>query len=196
MVKNFKNEIEIEIPENVDVTLKDKIITIKGDKGELTKDLSHARQIDISLDGKIVRLHSYFSRTSTIATMGTLNSIINNAIIGVTEGYRYRMMIAYSHFPITVEPPKTKKGHDAIQILNFQGERSPRTTYTAGPNISIKADKDEVTVEGVDKEAVGQTCANIQKRCRIRRKDSRVFQDGIYVYSKEYSTGKVLWRIK
>ncbi|MHA1338670.1 MAG: 50S ribosomal protein L6 [Promethearchaeota archaeon] len=196
MVKNFLSEEVLEIPDNVDIKLDGKKFTIKGPKGVIHKDFSHAKQVEIEIKNNKIYFRAFFARKRTAASLGTLKSIIKNAIDGVTKGYTYRMMIAYSHFPIKLEPPKTKNGHDEIKILNFYHEDAPRITYTAGPGITIKATKEEVIVSGIDKELVGQTCANIQKRCRIRKKDSRKFQDGIYVYSKEFSTGEVFWSIK
>lgn len=196
MVKNFKNELVVEIPSDIKITIDDnKQMTIKGPKGTVNKDLSHIRTVNIEVAEDKVYLKAYFARTATIAKMGTVQSIIQNAILGVQNLYTYKMKIAYSHFPITLQPPRSRKGNDEIQILNFLGERSPRITYTAGPDIEIKADKEDVVLTGPDKEAIGQTAANIQKKCRIRKKDRRRFQDGIFVYAK-YCGDDLLWRIK
>ena len=44
--------------------------------------------------------------------------------------------------------------------------------------------KTDVVVRGADREKVGQTAANIERACRIKKRDRRVFQDGIYIVSK------------
>ena len=49
----------------------------------------------------------------------------------------------------------------------------------------VKIQGDEVTVSGVNKEDVGQTMANIEQATKIKGKDPRVFQDGIYLVAKE-----------
>jgi large subunit ribosomal protein L6 len=196
MVKNFKNELTLEVPKNITAKLEGKTVTIKGPKGSVVKNYDHIRDFEINLENNVFHFKSYFARKSTVAKMGTVSSLINNVFLGVTKGYIYKMIIGYSHFPITVEPPKTQNGDDAIKILNFLGERDPRTTYTTGPNIKVDANKEEVIITGIDKEAVSQTCANIQKKCHISHKDYRVFQDGIYVYSKGFQTGEVFWSIK
>jgi large subunit ribosomal protein L6 len=114
-----------------------------------------------------------------------------NSFDGVTKGYTYKMKIAYSHFPITVDTDGEK-----ILIKNFIGERSPRITYKAGSHpVDIKSTKEDVVISGIDKEEVGQTAANIQRICRIRHKDKRIFQDGIYVYEKLLGD-QVFWKIK
>jgi len=196
MVKYFIKEVTLDIPDNVNLELENKLITIKGPKGIIKKNFYHAKDIEIELKENKLIFKAVFPRKKTAAKLGTLKSIIKNAIDGVIKGYTYRMTIAYSHFPIKLEPPTTKNGNDPIKILNFYHEEEPRIAYTAGPGITIKVDKEDVIVSGIDKEMVAQTCANIQNRCKVRRKDLRKFQDGIYVYSKEFSTGEIFWSIK
>ena len=191
MVKSFKSEVVVEIPQDITLTLDGMKITIEGEKGKITKDFSHMKKVDILYKDNLLKISSYFARKSTEAKLGTLRSVIINAIEGVTKGYTYKMKIAYSHFPITVDTDG-----DRILIKNFIGERSPRITHKAGnQKIDIKATKEDVVVSGIDKEDVGQTCANIQKTCRIRDKDKRIFQDGIYVYEK-YLGDEIFWKVK
>lgn len=193
MVKYVKIDEELEIPKGITCEITEKkIISIKGKFGKIKKDFGHARKIQIEIKGNKILLHADFPRKNTVALTYTLKNIINNMFLGAQEGYEYRMKIVYSHFPITLEPPK--KDSNKILIKNFLGERAPRITYSIG-DVKIKANKEEIIVIGADKELVGQTCANIQKRCRIKNKDKRVFQDGIYVYQKLLGN-KQLWVIK
>jgi large subunit ribosomal protein L6 len=196
MVKNFKTELTLEVPKNITAKLEGMTVTIKGPKGTVVKNYDHIRDFEITLVDNVFYFKSYFARKLTVAKMGTIRSLINNVFVGVTKGYIYKMIIGYSHFPITCEPPKTQNGDDEIKIMNFLGEREPRFVYTSGPNVKVDANKEEVVVSGIDKEAVSQTCASIQKKCHIPHKDYRVFQDGIYVYSKGLQTGEVFWNIK
>ena len=193
MVKYVRIDEELEIPKGIVCKINEKkVISVKGKLGEMTKDFGHAKKIDIQIEGKKILLHADFPRKNIVALTYTLKNIINNMFLGVEKGYEYRMKIVYSHFPITLEPPK--KGSDVILIKNFLGERAPRITHSIG-DVKIIANKEEVIVSGTDKELVGQTCANIQKRCRIKNKDKRVFQDGIYVYEKLLGNDQ-LWVIK
>jgi large subunit ribosomal protein L6 len=84
----------------------------------------------------------------------------------------------FSHFPISV---KTKE--KTILIENFTGERNPRKARIIG-NAQVKIQGDDVVVQGINLEEVSQTAANIEQATRIRRKDPRVFLDGVYVYEK------------
>jgi len=190
MPKVFKSELKLEIPKEIKLKLEGKKVTVKGTKGTISNDFSHMKELEISFNKNIFEISAYFLRKSTVAKMGTLKSLVENMIKGVTKGYSYKMKIAYSHFPISVEILGNK-----ILIKNFIGERSPRITYKAGKNIEIKTTKEDVIITGLDKNEVGQTAANIQKRCRIRKKDKRVFQDGIYVYEKSMGDD-IIWKLK
>lgn len=191
MVKIAKIEEEIEIPKGVTFTLEGKNASAKGKLGVVSKDFSHAKSIEMELKDNKITIRAYFPRKTTMALVNTIKFTLRNMFEGVLKGYTYKMKIIFVHFPITVEPVKNS---DKILIKNFQGERAPRVTFTIG-NVKVNATKEEVIVTGTDKENVGQTCANIQKKCRIRKKDKRIFQDGIYIYEKMLGD-KQLWVIK
>ena len=180
MVKQALVEEMIEIPKdvNVDLTESTSTIVVKGPKGELKRDFSHA-PVSIIKENNIIKTQTYFPRKKERALVGTIASHIRNMVKGVTDGFIYKMKVVYSHFPISVEV----KGKEVL-IKNFIGERSPRKARIVG-NTSVRMeDKDTVLIEGIDIEEVAQTAANIQQVTRIRKKDIRVFLDGIYVSEK------------
>ncbi|MEM2875658.1 MAG: 50S ribosomal protein L6 [Candidatus Bathyarchaeia archaeon] len=167
----------IEVPENVDVEVKDRVVTLKGPRGNLTKDFSHV-PVSISLDGRVITVKTYWPRKKEGSLVGTVGTHIKNMIKGVTKGFVYKMKIVFSHFPISV-----KVNGDSVIIENFTGERSPRIAKIIGDvKVSIKGE--DIIIEGIDIEGVSQTAANIQQATKIRRKDPRIFLDGIYVYEK------------
>ena len=167
----------VEIPEGVDGTLEGRIVTIKGEKGELVRDFSHA-PIKIQLEGKTVTVQASWPRKKEAALVGTVCSHIQNMIKGVTTGFTFKMKIVFSHFPITV-----KIQGKTLTIQNFTGERNPRKAKIMG-DTKVKIKGDDIIVQGINLEDVSQTAANIQNATKIRRKDPRVFLDGIYVYEK------------
>ena len=167
----------VEIPEGVDAMLEGRIVTIKGEKGELIRDFSHA-PIQIQLDGKTVIVQASWPRKKEAALVGTVRSHIQNMVKGVTKGFTYKMKIVFSHFPITV-----KIQGKTCTINNFIGERSARNAKIMG-NTKVIIDGDDVIIQGIDLEDVSQTAANIQNSTKIRNKDPRVFLDGIYVYEE------------
>ena len=167
----------VEIPEGVEGMLDGRLVTIKGEKGELTRDFSHA-PIKIQLDGKTVTVQASWPRKKEAALVGTVRSHIQNMIKGVTTGFTYKLKIVFSHFPITV-----KIIGKTLIIENFIGERNPRKAKIMGEStIIIKGD--DIIVQGINLEDVSQTAANIQNSTKIRNKDPRVFLDGIYVYEQ------------
>jgi len=192
MVKTAYVEEILEIPRGVSVKVdNNNNVTIKGPKGgPITKDFSHATNIKISSDGGKVKISSHFPRNKTQALIGTLTSLIKNLITGVQTNYKYVCMVVYSHFPCNCE---VKKGE--IHVVNFLGERSPRTSKYDDTHVKVTVDGDEVFIEGPDKEQLGQVAANIKRSCRIRKKDPRVFQDGVYLY-KRMLGDEVLWEIR
>jgi large subunit ribosomal protein L6 len=176
-MRSIETVATVEIPEKVDALLEGRVITIKGEKGELTRDFSHA-PINIQLDGKTVIVQANWPRKKEAALVGTVRSHIENMVKGVTKGFTYKMKIVFSHFPITV-----KIQGKSFTINNFTGERSPRNAKIMG-NTKVILNGDDVIIQGIDLEDVSQTAANIQNSTKIRSKDPRVFLDGIYVYEE------------
>ena len=98
---------------------------------------------------------------------------------GVTDGFTYTLKALYSHFPMTL----AVKGNQLI-VNNYFGERVPRSAAILnGVEVKVQ-NKTEVVVSGIDKEAVGQTAANIERSTTVKKRDRRVFQDGIYLIEK------------
>jgi len=62
-------------------------------------------------------------------------------------------------------------------------------------NVEVKVKDDDVFLIGPDKETLGQTAANLKRCCRIRKKDPRVFQDGVYLYKIQHEDD-IIWQIK
>ncbi|MFB0560765.1 MAG: 50S ribosomal protein L6 [Candidatus Lokiarchaeia archaeon] len=190
MVKTAYSKLEVEIPDNVNAQVKDMVVEISGPLGSMSKDFSHTRKIRISkTDNKII-LDTLFPEKKKLALLGTVKSHIQNMIDGVTRKFRYEMKIVYAHFPVSAEYDSTK---NMLLIKNFLGERSDRKARVL-PGVDVRVEEDNVILEGIDKEKVGQSAANIQRATRIRKKDPRIFGDGIYVYRK-YVGDDLEWKI-
>ncbi len=175
MVKEIARHVEI--PDGVAISLDGNTVTVKGPKGEITRQLFYP-EIDIQkVDSRIV-VNSRLDRKQHRAMVGTLAAHIGNMVVGVTKGYEYKMKVVYSHFPIQL-----KSASDELVINNFLGERKSRSAKVL-EGAKIEIGKDEVMVKGIDKERVGQTMANIEQATRVRGFDIRVFQDGIYLVEK------------
>ena len=172
---------EIEIPEKVSVEINgDEVIVRSGDK-ELRRVLSYPNVTIKKEDNKVV-VESLFPRKKHAAMVGTFVAHIKNMIKGVTEGFEYKLKIRYSHFPMKV----TVKGDEVI-IDNFLGEKHPRKAKIL-EGVTVKVSGEDIIVRGIDKEKTGQTAANIEQATRIKGRDIRVFQDGIYIVEKAGKT--------
>jgi len=167
----------IQVPDNVDASLEGKKVIVKGAKGSLTRDFSFV-PIAIEGEGKNIRVWAKWPRKKEAALVGTITSHIQNMITGVTKGYSYKLKIVFSHFPISV-----KVQGKTLLIENFTGERKARRVKIIG-DVKVKIEPDDIIIEGINLEDVSQTAANIEQATRVRRKDPRVFLDGIYVYER------------
>ena len=169
---------EIDIPEGVEVIIENNEVSVKGPNGEDSRKFTYPN-VSIKEENDVVVLETAFPKKKDKAMIGTTRAHINNMFIGVTDGFEYHMKIVFAHFPMTV-----KVQNDTEVIANFLGERQPRAAKKVGSaKVAVKGD--EVTITGINKEHVGQTMANLEQATKIKGRDPRVFQDGIYLTSKE-----------
>ncbi len=168
---------ELKIPENVTVEIEKNKITVKSSKCILTKEFSESR-IKIERKDNSIFLTSTLPGKKEKALLGTYTAHIRNMLKGVTEGFCYEMKVVYSHFPIKT----VVKGGEFI-IENFLGEHLPRKATVVG-DTKIEIKGDTITLTGADIENVSQTAANIELATKIRNRDPKVFQDGIYITKK------------
>jgi large subunit ribosomal protein L6 len=191
MVKIAFFKEEIEVPKGVTVSLEGgHHIRVKGPQGDITKDFSHIRGIKVAVESNKVVFSTNFPKGGTLALIKTIMSIVNNLIVGVQTNYKYVSKIAYSHFPCSVRVDEQNK---ILFVENFLGERAPRKA-SFPDNVKVEVKGEDVYFIGPDKEALGQSAANIKRACRIRKKDPRVFQDGVYLYRKQLGED-VFWEI-
>ena len=179
----------IVIPEGTNVTLSGTTVKVEGPKGTVERELWHPGvhiQIEQSDEGNEVVITTDTQRKKIGAIAGTYASHIRNMITGVNEGFFYKLAVVHAHFPMQVALTKEA---DAVSISNFFGERKPRIAkIVKGVTVEIKGK--EIVVSGINKEAVGQTAANIEQTTRIKGYDPRVFQDGIYLVDKGVGIGR------
>ena len=180
MVKIDRIEHIVTIPEGVTADYsEDGVVTIAGPKGSLSREFT-STSVALLQEGGALIVRTDLPRRKMKALAGTWNAHLNNMVKGVTEGFKYNLKAFYSHFPMTLEV----KGNEFV-VNNYFGERVPRRAdILSGVEVKV-SNKVEVTVTGIDKENVGQTAANIERCVVVKNRDRRVFQDGIYLLSKE-----------
>lgn len=161
--------VTIAIPDGVTVVdSKNGEITVKGAAGEV-KRLFPAI-VSISSTGSAIEVSG-----DNGAMVGTTAAHLKNMIKGAKDGYKIKMKIIYAHFPITVEV----KGREII-VKNFLGEKVARRAKIIS-NTKVEAKGQEIFISGTDKDAVGATISNLKLATKIKKRDSRVFQDGLYI---------------
>ncbi|MGZ0746644.1 MULTISPECIES: 50S ribosomal protein L6 [unclassified Haloparvum] len=171
------NRVAIDIPDDVSAEIDHLDLTIEGPNGSVTRRLWYP-DVTVDVEDDAVVIASEESDAKTNATVGTFESHVTNMIHGVTEGWTYEMEVFYAHFPMQV----TVEG-DEVVIENFLGEKAPRTAQIRG-DTEVQIDGEELTLTGPSIEDVGQTAADIEQLTKVTDKDSRVFQDGVYIVEK------------
>ena len=166
---------ELVIPAGVTVTNENNLITVKGPKGELKLVVSEPIVVEIKEDKVYTKRPN--DNKSTKQLHGTINSLIKNMIIGVTEGY--------------------SKGLEAVGVgyrFNVNGKKVAISAGFSHPmeinvpeGLEVKQESNtEITVSGIDKQRVTEFAANIRKvREPEPYKGKGIRYKGEYVRRKE-----------
>lgn len=142
----------ITIPSNVTVVVTDKAVQVKGPKGELLVD--HKPHIVVTTENNEVSVTRKKETKEVKALHGLVRSLINNAIIGVAEGYKKTLTLIGTGYRAQA------KGAGLSLALGF----SHPIEVASVPNIKLAVEgTDTIHIEGIDKQAVGQVAANIRK---------------------------------
>ena len=167
----------VNIPEGVSVDSSSSNVKVTGPRGELSRNFEHSA-IKIEQSENLLKIIGNNLRKKEKALIGTWNAHLKNMVRGVDKGFLYEMKIVFAHFPMKV----AVKGN-IVTIDNFLGEKATRHSAIAG-DAKVNVKGDAVTIEGNNIEDVGQTAGNLEKATVVKGRDTRVFQDGIYVISK------------
>lgn len=143
-------KLPIQIPSGVTITVADDAITVVGSKGQLV--VPHLSDVTVSLeDGFAVVVRKDDQRIAK-AQHGLQRALLNNAVDGVTKGFEKKLEVNGVGF-------RVNGGGQAIEMaLGF----SHPVHYTAPEGIQLTVNKMEITVNGIDKQLVGQTAAEIR----------------------------------
>jgi large subunit ribosomal protein L6 len=175
-----KNELvhAVDMADGVTGSVSGRVLTVKGPLGTVKKRFDRIH-VNMEVKGGKVNITPFTDDKKDVVTANTMSSLVRNMVIGVTIGYTYKLKVVFAHFPVTVKV----KGR-TINVENFMGERSARVTDVIG-DCKVELDGDDIIIKGVSLEDVGQTSANLEQATKIKRKDQRIFLDGVYVYEKK-----------
>ena len=166
----------IEIPEGVSVKVEGTEVTVKHGSNEIKRKFN-LRGVEISV-GKDVRVFAKKATKREFKLIGTAAAHIKNMVNGVKNDFVYTLEICNVHFPMNV-----KVDGKTVVIKTFLGEVNDRIAAIL-PNVEVEVKGKDIIVSSFDKDAAGQTAANIEKATKITGRDRRVFQDGIFITEK------------
>ena len=168
---------EITLPEGFTAQFKDNTFTIKGNGKELSKTIL-LRKEKIEIKGNSIIISAKNATKRELTTLGTVNAHIKNLIKGLENDFEYTLEVCNIHFPMNV-----KIEGDKVIIKSFLGEKKPRESLIL-PNVKVDIKGSKITVTSPEIESAGQTAANLEKATRLTGRDRRIFQDGIFISTK------------
>lgn len=140
----------ITVPEGVTVEFDNNVVTVKGPKGTLTQPM--LKDISMKVEDNKVTLER--ANENAKAMHGTMNSLINNMIIGVTQGYERGLEIVGVGYRFNVQG----------KLLTISAGYSHPVKIEVPEGLTVESiSNTEITVKGIDKVLVGEFAANIRK---------------------------------
>lgn len=166
---------KIKLPEGVSITEKDGQLLIEGPKGKLSVSIFDGFKVEI-VDQELSIAPSRINK-KTGAFWGTLRSLINNAVIGVSKGYEKKLAIEGIGFKASVS------GSDLMLNLGF----SHPIIFPIPADLVIGVEKNVISISGFSKELVSQTAATI----KLFKKPEPYKGKGIYYLDSQGNKEKV-----
>ncbi len=166
----------VEVPSGIECSLESDILTARKGSSLVKRSFSVPGVVLILKDNKIII--SCKGNKSLFKTLKSLSAHIKNIFQGLQEPFTYILESCNVHFPMTM-----KLDSNVLTISNFLGEKTPRkAAIEQNVNVEIKGQK--IFIRSPDKEAAGRTVSNIEYATKVRNRDRRVFQDGIFLVER------------
>ena len=172
-----KFEETIQVPAGAECSYADGVLSCKQGDVELKKVLDYPH-MQVSVKDGVVTLVCPAGNKRHYAFVHTYRKHVQNLFLGLKEKFVYQLEIAHVHFPMAV-----KVEGDKVSVTNFLGEKTPRFAQIL-PGVDVEVKENQITVSSHDVEAAGQTAANLERATRLKGRDRRIFQDGIYITEK------------
>ena len=140
----------ITVPAGVTVEEQDGVVVVKGPKGELKQPM--LKDITMKIEGTEITLER--ANENAKAMHGTMNSLVNNMIIGVTKGYEKSLETIGVGYRFNVQGKKL--------VINAGYSHPVNMTVPEGLTVEANGNT-EITIKGIDKVLVGEFAANVRK---------------------------------
>ncbi|MFZ5955015.1 MAG: 50S ribosomal protein L6 [Nanoarchaeota archaeon] len=172
----MKKDIErvLEIPEGFEIEIENSEVSVKK-SGKILKKKFDLGNVNLSKSGNQIKISAKKATKKETKIIGTTAAHIANLIKGLQEEFVYKLEICNVHFPMNVKV----EGNNLL-IKTFLGETVDRHAEIL-QNVKAEVKGHEIILKSCDKEAVGQTAANIERATKVKGRDRRVFQDGIFL---------------
>ena len=144
-------KLPIPVPSGVTITIDNDSITVVGPKGQLV--VPHLSDVKVELDGTTLKVVRNNDERVARAQHGLQRALLNNAVVGVTQGFEKKLEVNGVGFRVQTNNPSE---------LEMQLGFSHPVIYKAKEGITLSNDKMIITVSGIDKQAVGQAAAEIR----------------------------------
>ncbi len=170
----------INIPAGVTVSVDDSVVTVKGPKGTLTHKVH--RNMGVAVEGGEVHVTRPDDEKENRALHGTTRSIINNMVLGVTQGFKKELEVN------GVGYRAQKQGKNLVMTLGY----SHPVTVPETDGITIECPAaNKIVILGPDKQQVGQFAAEVRlKRPPEPYKGKGIKYVGEHIRRKEGKAGK------
>jgi large subunit ribosomal protein L6 len=146
-------KLPIAVPSGVDVAIDERLVTVKGPKGTLSHTV--ANPITVEKNDGVLEVKRPNDEREARSLHGLTRTLINNMVVGVTEGYEKKLEIVGVGYRVLSKGPTQ---------LEFQLGYSHSITFNAPEGITFTVDgPTKLGVQGIDKQLVGETAANIRK---------------------------------
>lgn len=143
-------KLPIELPQGVTITVDSDVIAVKGAKGELT--VPHLSDVTVTVEDNVATVARKDDQRIAKAQHGLQRALLNNAVVGVTKGFEKKLEVNGVGFRVN------GGGQEIEMSLGF----SHPVKYKARDGVQLTVNKMEITVNGIDKQKVGQTAAEIR----------------------------------
>lgn len=141
----------IGIPDKAKVSYKNRVITVEGEKGKLTRTVHPA--IDLDIKDNVISVTMEKENRNNRALQGLTRSLVNNMVIGVSKGFERKLEINGIGYRAEA------KGKSVVFNIGY----SQPVNFDLPNGVSAAIDKSIITLTGIDKELLGRTAASIRK---------------------------------